>query len=184
MRLTAIMAATAALVLTSAAHAQAQGAPDATRVRLAQEMMELSGGQKAAEDQVKIIYSNMGRVLEGSMPASAAKLVKVMQDDMQEELLKAIPEMLDISVQAYARHLTEAELRDYIAWLKTDTGRAVLAKQTVILRDVVDAQTPMMRRLIPTIMHKAVQRACDETKCTDEQRQTIAAAVDQMLKGS
>lgn len=178
----AAMAATAALSLASAGHAQtastAAAAPvDPVRMQLARQVLEASGGAKATEAQMRSMYAAIGKAMSQSMGASEAKLAEQMSRDMQEEVVSLIPSILDASAKAYAQNLSEKELRDMLAFYKTDSGQAVIRKLPVIMQQAMAEEMPLIVAMTPHIVQKTIERACDEAKCTSQDRQMIADAV-------
>jgi len=92
-----------------------------------------------------------------------------------------VPQMIDLTIETYARDLTETELRDMLAWSQSASGRSIQAKLPTITKDVLAGEQPMMAALLPKIMHQTIDRACEEAKCTADERQTMVAMMNQMF---
>ena len=179
MRIVAL-AAGLALAISTASHAQSPTTADPVKLALAQELVEASGGAKAAEQQINAVYSSLHTAFEGALPKEAAAIMASVQESMRKELIKSLPELIAVSVDVYANNLSESELRAYVAFLKSEPGRSIQAKAPAILQEATIKQGPLMRRMLPKLMHKALDDACAEKGCTAEQRQQIAALIKQI----
>jgi hypothetical protein len=184
--LSAFLGLAAAACLASAAHAQAAApaAPpvDPAKLALAQQVLEASGGVKGAETQVRALYGSMAAGISQTLPKEHSETTELVMRDVQEETIKLIPRMIEISARAYAQNLSETELRDLLAFYRTESGKAVLQKMPVIMQQTMAAEMPMIQAMVPQMMQKAVDRACEESKCTAEEKQIIAAAMASALK--
>ncbi len=185
MRLTVAAAAVAVLALCGAAQAQtsASASPDPARVELARQLVEASGGRQQAEATLKMLYGGMGKAIAQSLPPDKSQLMTVLMQDLQDDMLKLTPQLLDASIQVYAANLTETELRDELAWMHSDSGRSITAKMPVVRQQMMQAQIPMIMTVIPKLMQKAVDQACEQSQCTPQQRQAIAAAAAKVAAG-
>jgi hypothetical protein len=170
------LAAIAVLSFAADAQAQSASAPDPVKIALAHQVLEASGGQKQAEATIGAIFSSTSKLFEG-LPADQSNIARLAQRDMQEELVKMIPAIFEMSTTVYAQNLTEKELRDMLAWITSDSGRSISAKSGIMSQQVMAAELPLIKEMMPRIMQKTVDRACEEAKCTADQKQQIAAAV-------
>lgn len=187
----AIMLALAAMALATLGSVYAARAEppsvatpaDPVRLQLARQLFEISGGEQAAKARIQIMFDGVQKTLHASMPADQAKLVDAIQRDIQDELLSMMPQLMESGERAYADVLTEKELRDYIAWLTSESGQAIVRKGPVIAREVLDLQRPLMAAMIPTVVQKVIDRACHEAGCSADERETVAALVTKALGG-
>jgi hypothetical protein len=177
-----LSAVAAAAVLFAAPLAQAQTAPpaDPVKLSLAHQLIEANGGAKQAETTVNAMFAGVSKMFDG-MPAEQSNVAKLAQKDLQDEFVKLIPAILDISANAYAQTLTEKELRDMLAWTNSESGRSIRGKTVQLNQQVIAGELPLIKQAMPKIMQKTVERACDEAKCTAAQRQQIAALVNQAM---
>ncbi|HLZ76734.1 DUF2059 domain-containing protein [Phenylobacterium sp.] len=178
-----VSAVAAAALLSAATFAQAQTAPppaDPVKLSLAHELIEANGGAKQAETSVNAMFAGVSKLFDG-MPAEQSKVAKLAQQDLQDEFVKLIPAILDVSANAYAQTLTEKELRDMLAWTNSESGRSIRAKTVQLNQQVIAGELPLIKQAMPKIMRKTIDRACDEAKCTAAQRQQMAALVDKAL---
>lgn len=73
------------------------------------------------------------------------------------------------------------ELKDYVAWLSSDSGKALVQKMPAVRAEILDRSTPMIAAMMPALQHKVAARVCEELKCTARERQTIAAIMAKAL---
>lgn len=190
MRLSGILAvalltvatAGAALADPSATSTNSTASTDvAERVQLARQLYDLSGGRAAVEQQIGAMFANANKIIASSMPPDAARFGVAIQRYMQDEFLSLAPIMIDDGVQAYADNLTIQELRDYAAWLSSDSGRAIIRKSPAIRQEIMDREAPRLAALIPGLQHKISDRVCAELHCTTKERETVDAAMARAL---
>ncbi len=171
-------AAAAAAALVSTGLAAAQPAPaDPVRLKLAQDIVEATGGRAQAEAMTKSMFGSMGKLMSDAMPGADADFVQGFQHDMEAEVSALTPQLLEISTQAYARELTERELTDMLAWVRSPSGQAVAGKTVAIQKDVFAAEGPLLRAMMPRIMQRTVDHVCETSRCTPQQRRAMAQAV-------
>jgi hypothetical protein len=178
----AILAALAALTGASlAAPALAQeapaAAPDSERLRLAMKMVELSGGEKQADAQVKAIFAAAQKALGKALPADKAELTAHIYDDLGQEMAGIMPKLLDIGARAYAEVYTEQELKDMIAFQMSESGQAMMKKAPRVRAQIINETMPLIMSAMPGVLNKAAMRACDESHCTADQRKTVTEAM-------
>jgi len=105
--------------------------------------------------------------------ADAQTMMADFNRDLQDEIAAMIPSMLETTEKAYARHLSEKELRDLLAWQTSETGKSVASKLPSITQEVIEAQLPLMKDMTPRIMRKMFERMCQRKACTPEQRDAM-----------
>jgi hypothetical protein len=183
-----IAAALAAAALGAAARAQTPpptqppADPDAaTRLQLARELLDLSGGTDAVNAQMKSVFAMTTNLVVANVPPEQGKFVAAIERDMQDEVMRMIPSMLDATAQAYADNLTIQQLHDYIVWLSSDTGKALVAKTPLIRLEVMQREAPLMAAMIPALQHKVSDRVCEELHCTPHEREIVATAMAKAL---
>ncbi len=185
----AMFAATVLAATATAAGAQtaATAGPDAVRLDLARQLYAASGGEKQVETAIDTMSDVMSKTFVKTLPGAQADVVRTAMDgamqDTRAEIIRMIPAMMEAGAQVYARNLSEAELRDYLAWLRSDSGRAIIAKVPLIRRQVLEVVMPMMAGIAPQITRKVEDRICGELHCTTEQRQAAIVAVGKAFGG-
>ncbi|THD76247.1 MAG: DUF2059 domain-containing protein [Phenylobacterium sp.] len=171
------MAGLAALAAASASQAQAPAAPDPARVELARQVIEATGGEKGAEAQIRALYGSIGASVSRNAPPAQAKTTELMMRDMQEEMVKLLPAIMDVSARAYAQNLSDKQLRDLLVFYKSDSGQALINKLPAIMQQSMAEEMPLIQAMIPEVMQKTLDRVCAETSCTPEVRQQMADAM-------
>jgi hypothetical protein len=179
-----LLASALALISSSGAHAQTAPAPDPVKLQLARELFEVSGGRQGIEAYLNLLYDNIGKLVEQTMPDKGHSISTLMINDMKSSVISITPQLIDSSIPVYAQIYTEQELRDYLAWLKSDSGQAILRKAPLLRQQILDAEMPILRGMLPGMMHKVIDHTCDESKCTAQDRQVLNAVVDAMTKGA
>ena len=191
MKTLVVIAGALLFALTAASSAQAQSAapaqPDAVRLQLAREILSASGGAQAVEARMRALFASMADLTKASLPnadSKAAAATEAVLKYFSDEEIKAIPQLIDQTATIYANNLSEKELRDMLAWSASPSGQAIQAKMPVIAQQLVAAQGPLLKKIISGAMTTAVDRACADQKCTDDQRKTITAIVQKSLSPS
>ena len=180
MKLTSIFAgaALAACLLSGPALADPAAAPPSPdageRLRLAHQLLELSGGEKAVDQRIDAMFAESSRLVALNASGDASKFTIAIQHDMRDEMMKIVPSLLDVTIQAYADNLTTQELRDYVAWLSSDSGKAIIAKTPAIQHETLERATPMMAQMFPELQHKVSERVCEELHCSAEEHRIVA----------
>lgn len=190
MQRTMIAVAAGLAVLSFAGVSRAQTAPaiatapaaDPARLALAKQVFEATGGAKGAEAQMRSLYTSIGALVDRNMPAEQAQIRQRMMTDIQEEMIKIVPALIDVSAQVYASNLSEKELRDVLAFYRSESGQAMIQKQPAMLRQVIAAEMPMIQAMMPRVMQKTLDRVCEETECTPEVRQIMAEAMAKAMQ--
>lgn len=180
MKLVPLIAACAALLSAPLAHAAEAGHVDAVKLGLARELVEASGGAKAAEEMLTQMYSSMDAIF-AKAPPKQAKLFAAIQRDLRDETIRLILPLTDASVEVYARVLTEKELRDMLTFQVSESGQSISRKMPLLMSEVVKAQVPILQDLMPVLLRKAVDRACEEAACSAQDREQIVAVLSPMF---
>jgi hypothetical protein len=181
-----ITAAALLLALGAApvANAQTQAAPpiDPAKLQLARELFAANGGVDAYKAQIGAMMSGMSQMMRASMPSGNEKLTGAFMKDLADLELEMVPQMVDLSARVYAQNLSEQELRDTLAWTNSPSGRSIRLKMPAITQQLMVGIGPMVQAILPAMMQKTLDRACEETKCTPETRKLAAEAMEKALK--
>ena len=180
-------AALSALVLVSTAQAQTAAQPDAARLQLAREILIANGGAQAMQAQMRSLFTSMMTLTKNALPNADPKTTEASQALMKyvvDEEIKAIPQLIDQTAIVYADNLSETELRDMLAWAASPSAQSIRAKMPVITQQLMAQQGPLLKTMIAGVMKTAVERACAEAKCTDDERKTITAIAEKSLPPS
>lgn len=162
------------LAMATAAVAQEKPAAEPVRLELAKQLVAASGGPEAARKMLDSMYASMDQTFAKVIPADKMPLFRAMQQDIKAETLKMIPDLMDQSVDIYARVMTEQELRDMLAFYQSESGRSILRKTPIVMDEVMRAQVPYMQKMMPRLMRKAMDNACKEAKCTAAEQREFA----------
>ncbi|HXA38799.1 MAG TPA: DUF2059 domain-containing protein [Phenylobacterium sp.] len=184
--------AVALLAAASTAMAQpppAQPAPDPHRLQLAREIMQANGGAEALQARLKSMFGSIAKLTQSMMPATAASpqgaaMANALMNHMEEEELKAASAMIDDLATVYAEHLTVPELQDLLAYTRSPSAQSIRAKMPAISEELLLRQAPLIKRMTSSAVKTAVERTCEESHCTPEQRQALNTVVEKVAPGS
>ncbi|TKB46005.1 DUF2059 domain-containing protein [Ferrimonas sediminicola] len=56
-----------------------------------------------------------------------------------------------VMVESYQKHFTEREIREMLAFYKTETGQSIIAKQPLVMQEAAMASQQIIRVLMPKI---------------------------------
>lgn len=174
-------AVTLAIAPAAAAQEQKASSADPVRTELARKLVAASGGADNVQKMVEQMYVSMDDMFAKVVPHDKMGLFRAIQKDIQSETMKMIPDLMEQSVEIYARVLTEQELRDMVAFQTSESGQSVVRKMPVIMSEIMRAQVPYMQRMMPRLMEKAMDRTCEDAKCTPAQRREVAAIMARAL---
>jgi len=183
-RTVAAFAVVTSLVMATAAAAQPSSdkAIDPVRLDLAHQVFVVNGGAEALQAQMKALFGNIATAAKGNLAGTSSKLSDAFVTDIMDEEVKMIPQLIDESAKAYAENLTEQELRDMLAWSKSDSARSIRQKMPAITLELMTKVMPTIQAMMPTIMQKTIDRACEETHCAPEVKATLKANMDSAFK--
>jgi hypothetical protein len=183
-RLAATLAALGALSISSASWAQDAPAaqPDPVKMDLARQIVAANGGQDQVKLQLKSYFAAMQKGMARYMPAEQGQLSAALFQDLGDEMAGIAPQLFDISVHLYAENLTEKELRDFLAFQTSDSGRSIALKAPVIRQQAVAETIPLVMSLMPQILQKTLDRVCAESHCSAAQRKIVADAMTKAMQ--
>jgi hypothetical protein len=172
----------AALAAVLATGVEAQpAAPSPERTALARQVVDTVGGADQMKVVLQTVFQSMSATLSANMPPEQKHLLEVVLQKMQDRFIAATPQLIDGTVQVYADNLTEKELRDYLAWLHSDTGQSVIRKQPQIAADSLKVMMPVLAQVTQGIRQDVLDEACKQASCSAQDRQALAAAMDKAM---
>jgi hypothetical protein len=187
MRFTRTLAGLSAAAFLSAgglAAAQAPPAPDQSasqpspeRKALAHELVAASGGEKQLTQVLQAMFNSINTVALRNLPPAQQRLQSAIQNELQTQVIALAPQLMDMTANIYAENLSDKELRDYMAWLRSDSGQSIREKLPVITSKSMQATLPLLMATLPKVVKTVIDRACDEAHCTAQDRQVIAEAM-------
>jgi len=172
---TSLRAAALACALTlaagSLAHAQAD-AGLARREALVGQILEAQGGIAAMRQVMQNAGEATAAQMLSNLPADKAAEAKTFLHDLMADVARTMaPKLLQDSERVWAAEFSEQELTDILAFYKTPTGRAMVAKLPEISR-----QTGLIvGRHAPEIQLMVAERACAKFGCTPQVQSQINA---------
>jgi hypothetical protein len=108
--------------------------PNANSIALARELLTLKGGPEMFDGMVSNVVTRTKDQFIPTNPSLAKPL-----NEIGAQLLKEFEgkrnEVFNEVARAYARHFTEAELRELLAFYKTTLGRKVLSTESYAVED-------------------------------------------------
>ena len=101
--------------------------------------------------------------------------------DLRDELTELLPQLSELSVRAFAENLTEQELRDYLAWEESPTGRSILQKLPAIRTQVMHDELPLLSNMLPKLVERTADRVCEQHQCSHAEHDQIVALLSKAL---
>lgn len=183
------LAIAAAALIAGAASAQPAGpAPDPEKLSLARQIMAANGGVEGTQAQLKTMFENIRKLAQASMgtapPAQAQAIADTLMKNMQDEELKAVPALIDGMAEVYATQLTAQELKDMLAWSKSPSAQSIRLKMPAVTSEMMQRQAPLVRKMTSAALTTAMDKTCEQTHCTADQRQALAAIVARFAPAS
>ncbi|MBX3514253.1 MAG: DUF2059 domain-containing protein [Xanthobacteraceae bacterium] len=121
----------ALLGFTAVAQAQA---PSANQLKLAQQVVEVSGSARAFDSVIPQLFRQMYATYAQQNPDLSKELAGTLEG-LIPEFEKRKEEIAVIVSRAFAEKFTEAELNDLLTFYNSPTGKKLIAQNPEILRD-------------------------------------------------
>jgi len=170
-----------AAVLAASSAATAAEAPSPEKIVLARQMIEASGGAKQMNAMLDSMFKAIGANVDASLPPEQQRLSAVLLQKMKERMSAAVPQMIDGAVQVYAKDLTDKELRDYVAWMQSDSGQSLARKLPQITAETLQVLTPVIVQITQGMKQDVVDEACRQAQCSAHDREVLSAAMNKAL---
>ena len=125
------IAATLVVLTMAAASAPAARADDASRLRIARDVVEVAH----AGDHMKALMPTFLGQMKGMLKAQGTvddKQAQVFLDRFQARFAEGIPAFVDLVAEVYAREFSEEDLTNLLAFYRTPAGQHLLDKQVPI----------------------------------------------------
>ena len=152
------------LMAPNAAFAQAQPkapsflppmpAVNDTQFTLGKELVLLSGLDKGFEAFVPGMLRELQMNFSRTRPEIAADLDKVLREIIFPEFNKRTAEMVDQSARILASSMSEQELKDTVAFLKTPAGKKYVETQPVAMNKIMQSMDFWNRDLSVTVVER------------------------------
>jgi len=124
------------IVMAGAAHAQQAPSPGA--LAAAKELVALKGGAAMFDPLIPGVIESVKNQFIPTNPQLTKPLTDVAAV-LHKEYAAKRSEILDLVSQIYAKHFTEAELKDIVAFYKTPAGKKMVAQEPAAIKDSLDA---------------------------------------------
>ena len=126
----------AALALAFALAAPAARADDASRLKLATDVVEIA---HAADNMRALMPTFMGqmRQLIAQQGSVDSKMIDAYVNRFQQRFTDGIPRFVQLVAQVYAKEFSEDDLTNLLAFYRSPTGQHLLGKQTMIAQSMI-----------------------------------------------
>jgi hypothetical protein len=181
--LSGLFAGCALACTAAAAHAQpapatpaaaADEAPvDPARLALARQLVGLVKEQLDFGAVFKTVGDQMATAMQQADPKADPAIARRAIKAIGEAEEQIMPQIWEAATLAYARDLTETELKDSIAFYSSPSGQSIIHKMPQMMREM----TPAIMRLVPQMIVAAAKASCSEGGCTPAQQQMMDAMV-------
>jgi len=161
--------------------AMAAEAPSPAKLALAKQLVEASGGVDQVKALLQTMFASIGANIDANLPAEQKRLQGALFEKMQARILAVAPQLLDAATQVYATDLTEKELRDYVAWLQSDTGQSLKRKLPQITGESLQAMQPVLVQVTQGIKQDVVDEACAQAKCSAHDKDVLVALMNKTV---
>jgi hypothetical protein len=122
-----------------AGNAAAQTEPSPTHLAAAREVIQLTGAMISIDEILPALTEDLKKqaVTRPEMVKDLDEVIKLLQPELGLQRQQA----LNVAARTYAKWLSEAEMRDVIAFYKTPSGAKWSQIQPALVEDVVTALT-------------------------------------------
>ena len=172
-------AASAAVVLAMAQVAAAQPAPpppaadqtpiDPAKLVLAHKLMDMQMSQMNLPALLKTVDEQMITQVMKQSPNADPATQRRIEAAVEKAQADIYPRMMDGMASAFARHLSQQELDDSVAFYSSPSGQAILHKMPLIMGDVIAS----LGQWIPRMREDMIASLCADNGCTPAQREAM-----------
>jgi hypothetical protein len=152
--------AAAILALCLASPGFAEDTP--AKLALAKELIQVSGAEALLGSSDMMVDAIVQQVKK-SAPGIDNDAIEALKKIAKEEYTSSVPGMLDNSAKIYARHFSEGEMHDMIAFYKSDTGKRVVAEMPALMRESMQMSVEISQRIVQRFIQYMQERATKET---------------------
>jgi hypothetical protein len=169
-RVTALFALT--LVLGGVARAQdlpsvpVEEAINPHKLELANELIEASGAKTQMQNMLHGLGAQIAAGASSKFSADEKSKMQIMVEAEGDALAKRFPDLQRAMARGYAENYSEQELTDILAFYKSPSGQAMIAKAPQLMQGVMASVLNMM----PEIQRDAGEEVCAKITCTAAQK--------------
>jgi hypothetical protein len=121
---------------------------------LGKELVTLSGLDKGFEGFIPGILREMQMNFTRTRPEIAADLDKVLKETILPEFNKRTADMVDQSARILANSMSEQELKETVAFLKTSAGKKYVETQPLAMNKIMQSMDAWNRDLSVTVVER------------------------------
>jgi hypothetical protein len=148
----ALVAALAFAWVALAGPARAQ-APSPGAIAAAKELVALKGGGAMFDPLIPGVIESAKNQFIPTNPNLAGPLNEVAAQ-LHKEYAPKRAEILDLVATAYAKHFTEQEIKDIVAFYKTPTGKKMLAQEPAAINESLTAAQDWANSFSDTVLQR------------------------------
>lgn len=150
-RATSATLALAAALFAPCASANAQGAPDPEALKAAQELVDVSLADGLQDKLVEQSWPALEQVIRKAAPQLGDDQIAGLKTDFVGIMDKEMKEAMADTPTLYAKYFSAQEIRDLLAFYRTDTGRKTLTVMPALLGDVMQRTMSRMPAMMGRI---------------------------------
>jgi len=149
----ALIGALALGCIVMAGAARAQQAPSPAALAAAKELVALKGGVVMFDPLIPGVIESAKNQLVPTNPQLAKPLNDVAAQ-LHKDYAAKRAEILDLVTQIYAKHFTEQELKDIVAFYKTPAGKKMIAQEPAAIKETLDAAQVWANQLSDEVLQR------------------------------
>jgi hypothetical protein len=131
-----IAAAWLAAAVFSPIGASAQDNTDPKSIELGAELVDLAGVRGMMNQMMDQIGPTLTQLVVQANPGKEAEVTEVMQSFVLPRMRESVPQFMHEGALLYARHFTNGELGELVAFYKSPVGRKLVAAQPQMMQEM------------------------------------------------
>lgn len=155
----ALCIAVGGALLAGAAAAQE---PDAERLALAEEVLEVAQAEQMVDQMLTQIQAMQSQITQQVAAAQGitvdTEIRSQVEAIMNEELRVAMEPLIDQLAPLYADVFTAEELQGLLDFYSTPAGKALIEKQPLLMERSIQVSTQWAQAAVPYLMQRVQQR--------------------------
>jgi hypothetical protein len=163
MKLLTRMVALAALTLLFVP-TQAPAGDDLTEAKRAdiEALLEVTGSLRVGQQMSELMVGQMTETLKQARPDIEPRLYDVLRDEVNTLLEESLPAFAELMVPLYHRHFSHEEIRQLLAFYRTDIGRKAIAVMPLLVQESMQLGQQWGLSIAPLIERRIRERFLDE----------------------
>jgi uncharacterized protein len=127
---------------------------DPAALTLARQLLDAMHVSATSDQMVQQMMASMGAGLEASNPGKGAEVQKLLNEVLLPEISKIKPEMLEASANIYAANFSADELKQLLAYYRSDIGRKMIERLPTMIQEQGQVARAMIGKMMPDIQAK------------------------------